>query len=161
MKGIVLLLGVCALVSACGDKQSSDKKSEVCLSIVKSLVTNPVTLQVNEIKLKEYPLDEAALVRFQNEKFDGKVPPATVAYREMLLKDGVGLFQAYVTVDYTDKSSSQEFRDRALCHFVNTNSKYELSSVTIRNKDIANKDLLFLFVKYGRPAGLDLLNKVE
>lgn len=161
MKRIVFLLGAPLLFSGCSGAESSDKKSEICLSIVKSVVANPASLQVNNIELKEYPLNEEAFVRFQNEKFDGKVPATSVAYREMLLKDGKGLFQAFVTVDYTDKSSPVEYRDKALCYFVNTNSKYELSTITIRNQDVPQKDLLMLFLKYGKPSGLDVLNQVE
>lgn len=161
MVRLLFVLSATVLLTACESKMAVDKKESICVSIIKSTSVDPSSMVINSVENKEYNLSESDFIRFQNEKFDGNVPSSNVALRKMLIEEGASLKQSYVQVDYTSTGGVGKFRDRALCWFVNPKSGYELSGVTVRGVDYKSPQLLTIFLKYGKPAELDVMNRIK
>lgn len=141
---------------------SNESKMEaVCKDISKRISTDPSTFRVNEVRTTSAKMTTTDVLSFLQTKYPNGIPDATNKLREMLASEkDEKSSQTFVAVDFSAQSDRGTKRSEVLCHYVNwTGTTTSLSSITANNSDYT--DLLGIFLRFGRPDGLNLQNNIE
>ncbi|WP_223535425.1 hypothetical protein [Pseudomonas sp. GL-B-16] len=141
---------------------SNESKMEaVCKDISKRISTDPSTFRVNEVRTTSAKMTSADVLSFLQTKYPNGIPDATNKLREMLASEkDEKSSQTFVTVDFSAQSDKGAKRNEVLCHYVNwTGTTTSLNSITANNRDYT--DLLGVFLRFGKPDGLNLQNNIE
>lgn len=151
-RGLVLSVMV---ISLAGCEMTTPKDERVCLDIVKSVVVDPATLQVNNVRRSEGSASIGDLEQLYRARRDGNMTPATQALLDLYKEKGLEITRTYVRLDVTFDGRSGRVRDEALCGYLSYDGNTELTSFTLNNQDVEQHQFLDFFIMRGHPKGLD------
>lgn len=159
MKRALVVLGMAAMMAGCGLTEQKDE--QVCVDILKQVVIDPETVQVNSVKRTEGAARLSDLEQLYAKRFKGDIPPATQMLLEMYAEKNEAITQTFISVDTTYSARLGKVRDNVLCRYLNYAGHTELISFTIQNKDVEQHQFLDLFMGREAPAGLDTSYKIR
>lgn len=146
-------LSAAVLLAGCG--LTTPKDERVCMDLVKSVVADPSTVQLNNTKRVEGPSSVRELEGLYRARRDGDISLAAQNLLNMYEEQGVKFTRTFVSLDVTFDGRLGRIRDDALCVYLSYDGKTELTSFTINNQDIEQHQFLDFFLMRDRPKGLD------
>lgn len=144
------------LVMLAGCGLTTPKDEAVCLDMVKLVVTDPSSIQINSTKRTEGRSSLQELERLYRDSLDGQLSAAAQSLLDAYEKAGIEVSQVFVRLDLTYASRTGKVRDNVLCRYLNYDGNTELISFTIQNKDIYQNQFFEFFLMRERPKGLDI-----
>ncbi|EGM76811.1 hypothetical protein Rhein_3048 [Rheinheimera sp. A13L] len=153
MKRFLLFASMAIALSGCG--LSTPKDEQVCIDLLKEVVSSPEGLVINRVERTEGNASLNDIRELYSKWFDGDIPPATLRLLDLYERNNVDISQTFVSLDATYDGRVGKVRENVLCRYLSYDDKKELISFTFQGQDIEQHKFLNLFLMRNRPSGLD------